>query len=90
MTPSADGLAVSVQTRLVRHAKTLGVDPNLVLTRFVVESDFVVFVAEARVTSPVTQENWEGRGVRPHVEVPAKSALEVAQRLAIERLARRE
>ncbi|MGH7575039.1 MAG: nucleotidyl transferase AbiEii/AbiGii toxin family protein [Longimicrobiales bacterium] len=37
MTPSADGLAVSVQTRLVRHAKTLGVDPNLVLTRFAVE-----------------------------------------------------
>jgi len=31
------GLARSVQTRLVRHAKTLGVDPNLVLTRYAAE-----------------------------------------------------
>lgn len=31
------GLAQSVQTRLVRHAKALGVDPNLVLTRYAVE-----------------------------------------------------
>lgn len=37
MTPSPEGLAVSVQTRLVRHAKTLAVDPNLVLTRFAIE-----------------------------------------------------
>lgn len=34
--PSA-GLVVSVHTRLVRHAKTLGVDPNLILTRFSAE-----------------------------------------------------
>jgi predicted nucleotidyltransferase component of viral defense system len=31
------GLAQSVQARLVRHAKDLGVDPNLVLTRYAVE-----------------------------------------------------
>ena len=31
------GLVVSVQTRLVRHAKTLGLDPNLVLGRFAAE-----------------------------------------------------
>lgn len=31
------GLAQSVQTRLVMHAKTLGVDPNLVLARFATE-----------------------------------------------------
>jgi hypothetical protein len=37
MTRSSEGLVVSVQTRLVRHAKTLDVDPNLVLTRFAVE-----------------------------------------------------
>lgn len=37
MSERTTGLAQSVQVRLVRHAKTLGVDPNLVLTRFAVE-----------------------------------------------------
>ena len=32
-----DGLARSVQVRLARHAKAIGVDPNLVLTRYAVE-----------------------------------------------------
>jgi hypothetical protein len=31
------GLAQSVQVRLARHARTIGVDPNLVLTRYAVE-----------------------------------------------------
>jgi len=31
------GLARSVQTRLVSHAKALGVDPNLVLARYAAE-----------------------------------------------------
>lgn len=37
MTVGGDGLARSVQVRLVRHAKDLGVDPNLVLTRYGLE-----------------------------------------------------
>lgn len=37
MTSSRDGLARSLQTRLARHAKAIGVDPNLVLTRYAVE-----------------------------------------------------
>ena len=37
MNSARDGLARSVQVRLVRHAKTIGSDPNLVLTRFAVE-----------------------------------------------------
>lgn len=32
-----DGLVRSVQVRLARHAKAVGVDPNLVLTRYAVE-----------------------------------------------------
>jgi predicted nucleotidyltransferase component of viral defense system len=32
-----EGIARSVQVRLARHAKTIGVDPNLVLTRYAVE-----------------------------------------------------
>ncbi len=37
MTTAATGLPVSVQVRLVRHAKAIGMDPNLVLARFAVE-----------------------------------------------------
>jgi hypothetical protein len=37
MTDQTKGLARSVHTRLVRHAKALGVDPNLILTRYGVE-----------------------------------------------------
>jgi predicted nucleotidyltransferase component of viral defense system len=34
---SRDGLARSIQVRLARHAKEIGADPNLVLTRYAVE-----------------------------------------------------
>lgn len=37
MSSTRDGLAHSVQVRLVRHAKKNGVDPNLVLTRYAME-----------------------------------------------------
>ncbi|MCI0585356.1 MAG: nucleotidyl transferase AbiEii/AbiGii toxin family protein [Planctomycetes bacterium] len=37
MRAASEGLPRSVQVRLVRHARELGVDPNLVLTRFAVE-----------------------------------------------------
>lgn len=37
MSNSREGLARSVQVRLARHAREIGVDPNLVLTRYAVE-----------------------------------------------------
>ena len=37
MSGARDGLARSVQVRLTRHAQAIGVDPNLVLTRYAVE-----------------------------------------------------
>jgi hypothetical protein len=37
MSAAGDGLARSVQVQLVRHAKEIGVDPNLVLVRYAVE-----------------------------------------------------
>jgi len=37
VSPARDGLARSVQVRLARHARDIGVDPNLVLTRYGVE-----------------------------------------------------
>ena len=37
MTGARQGIARSVQVRLARHAKEIGVDPNFVLTRYAVE-----------------------------------------------------
>jgi predicted nucleotidyltransferase component of viral defense system len=37
VTGAREGIARSVQVRLARHAKEIGVDPNLVLTRYAVE-----------------------------------------------------
>jgi len=37
MSGPREGLARSVQVRLARHAREIGVDPNLVLTRYAVE-----------------------------------------------------
>ena len=37
MSEAPRGLPASVQARLVRHAKQIGMDPNFVLTRFAVE-----------------------------------------------------
>lgn len=37
MTDLRDGLVRSVQVRFARHARQIGVDPNVVLTRYAVE-----------------------------------------------------
>jgi len=37
MSQDRDGLARSVQVKLARHAKEIGADPNLVLTRYAIE-----------------------------------------------------
>ena len=37
MTDAPKGLPVSVQVRLVQHAKATGIDPNVVLARFAAE-----------------------------------------------------
>lgn len=37
MNPATSGLAQSVHSRLIQQAKSVGLDPNLVLTRYVTE-----------------------------------------------------
>ena len=49
---------------------------------------FTIFVPDARAINPITKTNWEGVGVEPDVKVPAAEALEVAKKLAAERIAR--
>lgn len=53
MTSARDGLPRSVQVRLARHAKEIGVDANLVLTRYAVER--FLYRCRARLTP---NERW--------------------------------
>jgi retinol-binding protein 3 len=47
---------------------------------------FTVGVPFAKSLDPVTKTNWEGTGVEPDVKVPAAQALEVAEKLAVEKI----
>jgi Nucleotidyl transferase AbiEii toxin, Type IV TA system len=64
------GLAQSVQVRLVRHARTLGVDPNLVFTRFAVER-FLYRLSRSRYSERFVLKGallllvWLGEAIRP-------------------------
>lgn len=49
----------------------------------------MVYIPFSRVIHPVTQTDWEGKGVIPDVEVDSDDALLVAQRDAIKSLSRR-
>lgn len=50
------------------------------------EESIVVHVPYGRAINPVTQSNWEGKGVEPDIEVPGKDALKVAHIEALKTL----
>jgi len=47
---------------------------------------FIVWVPSGRAINPITETNWEGVGVIPHIKVAASQALEIAQIKALESL----
>lgn len=70
MNAERDGLARSVQVRLARHAREIGVDPNLVLTRFGVER-FLYRLSRSRHADRFVLKGallilaWLGESLRP-------------------------
>lgn len=52
----------------------------------VVNDNFIINVPKGRAINPVTKTNWEGVGVKPHIEVPQKDALTTAHLKALEKL----
>ncbi len=47
---------------------------------------FMVWVPTGRAINPITNTNWEGTGVSPHIETPAADALDIAYKNALETL----
>jgi hypothetical protein len=56
----------------------------------VISDGFFVTVPHGTPTNPVTQSNWEGSGVQPHIETEQENALEVAHLAALQRIAERK
>ncbi len=53
-----------------------------------IDEHFMIGVPFARAVNPISKTNWEGTGVEPDVKVPAAEALDTAQKLAAEKLAK--
>ncbi len=51
-----------------------------------VTDKYMVWMPQGRAISPVTKTNWEGTGVKPHIEVSAMEAKLKAQAIALEKL----
>jgi hypothetical protein len=57
------------------------------VTAETVQEHFHVRLPYGRPINPITQENWEGTGVEPHITVPQENALKTAHLHALEHLA---
>lgn len=44
----------------------------------ILTENFVIFVPKGRAINPITETNWEGVGVKPHLAVPKEDALSTA------------
>ncbi len=52
---------------------------------FRITKNFEAFISIGRAVNPITKTNWEGTGVKPDVEVPAKLALKTAYLTALKK-----
>ena len=51
-----------------------------------INDHFAVNIPIGRAVNPITNDNWEGTGVTPHIEVPEEQALHVAQYMIFKKL----
>lgn len=52
----------------------------------VINDNFYINVPRGKAINPITETNWEGVGVKPHIEVPQEEALKTAHMKALEKL----
>lgn len=56
--------------------------------RFRLHEHFCAFIATGRAINPLTKTNWEGFGVKPHIQTPEEAALDTAIAIALEEKAK--
>ncbi len=84
MTDAPEGLPVSVQVRLVQHAKAAGIDPNVVLARYAAER-FLYRLSRSRYADRFVLKGallmlvWLGETIRPTREADLLGFGEVSQ-----------
>jgi C-terminal processing protease CtpA/Prc len=52
----------------------------------IVNNEFMIWLPQGRAINPITNTNWEGVGVKPHVETSVENALNVAHEKALQGL----
>ncbi len=69
--------------------ETTGGGAHPVNFHYLDEIKFGMSIPFGRAVNPVTKTNWEGTGIKPHVEVPQAEAYDKAYALALEKLAKK-
>lgn len=57
---------------------------------YVINDNFMVRVPFGRAVNPITENNWEGTGVEPHVKVERSKAFDMAYMMALDSLMKSE
>lgn len=52
----------------------------------IITDNFLVWLPNGRAVNPITNTNWEGTGIEPHIKVDRDKALDKAHALALEKL----
>ena len=57
---------------------------------FPILDKFVIWLPIGRPINPISKDNWEGKGVSPHIKISQEDALEKAHMLALQNLVKKE
>jgi tetratricopeptide (TPR) repeat protein len=66
--------------------ETTGGGAHPVKFHYLEEVKFGMTIPFGRAVNPITNTNWEGTGIKPHVEVPKEEAFDKAYHLALKKL----
>lgn len=57
---------------------------------YIINDNFIIRIPFGRAVNPITETNWEGTGVEPHVKIPRAEAFDMAYMMALDSLMKSE